>query len=139
VTVAGEGSERERLEASAATLGVSHRVTFTGRLSDEALLDRLARCRAVIFPPLQEDYGFVTVEAFASRRAVITCTDSGGPAELVRDGVNGFVCEPTTKGIAQAMQRLGGDVTLAERMGQAACDAGARLTWADTVRALVLE
>jgi glycosyltransferase involved in cell wall biosynthesis len=48
-----------------------------------------------VFPPLQEDYGFVTVEAFASRKAVITCRDSGGPAELVQDGVSGFVCEPT--------------------------------------------
>ena len=47
------------------------------------MLDHLARCRAVCFPPYDEDYGFVTVEAFASRKAVVTCSDSGGPAELV--------------------------------------------------------
>ena len=36
----------------------------------------------------------MTVEAFASRKAVVTCRDSGGPAELVRDGETGLVCEP---------------------------------------------
>ena len=73
--------------------GSADRVTFAGRLSDEQLLDHLARCRAVCFPPLDEDYGFVTAEAFASRKAVVTCRDSGGPAELVEDGVSGFVCD----------------------------------------------
>ena len=73
----------------------------------------LARCRAVCFPPFQEDYGFVTVEAFASRKAVVTCRDSGGPAELVVDGVNGFVCEPTRRrAIADARMRR----ALAERL-----------------------
>jgi len=38
-----------------------------------------------VFPPFEEDYGFVTAEAFASGKAVITCRDSGGPAELVED------------------------------------------------------
>ena len=47
------------------------------------MIDHLARCRGVVFPPLDEDYGFVTVEAFAARKAVVTCTDSGGPTELV--------------------------------------------------------
>ena len=40
------------------------------------------RCRAVCFTPLNEDYGFVTAESFASRKPVVSCTDSGGPAWL---------------------------------------------------------
>jgi glycosyltransferase involved in cell wall biosynthesis len=139
LVVAGDGSERGALETYAEALRVRDRVTFTGRLTDEQMLDHLARCRAVVFPPLQEDYGFVTVEAFASRKAVITCDDSGGPAELVSDGVNGFVCEPLTRSIASAMGKLDADPALAERMGTAAFEAGARLTWPETVRALVLE
>ena len=135
--IAGEGEERAPLERLASELGVANRVIFTGRLSDEQMLDRLARCRAVVFPPLQEDYGFVTVEAFASRRAVITCHDSGGPAELVEDGVNGFVCEPTPESLAHALRRLADDAALAARMGSAAFAAGARLNWPDTVRKLV--
>ena len=78
--IGGEGEEHARLTALAAELGVADRVTLTGSLSDAELLDHLARCRAVCFPPLDEDYGFVTAEAFASGKAVVTCRDSGGPA-----------------------------------------------------------
>jgi glycosyltransferase involved in cell wall biosynthesis len=139
LVIAGEGEERPALERLAAELGVIDRITFAGRLTDAQLLDRLATCRAVCFPPFQEDYGFVTVEAFASRKAVVTCRDSGGPAELVRDGVNGFVCDPAPEALGRAMRRLLDDPALAERMGSAAHEAGARLTWPETVRQLVLQ
>ena len=139
VTIAGEGEEREPLERLAAGLNVRSRVTFTGRLTEEQMLEQLARCRAVVFPPVQEDYGFVTVEAFAARKAVITCRDSGGPAELVQDGVSGFVVDPAPASVAAAMRRLAEDAALAEQMGTAAYAAGTRLNWADTVKSLVLE
>jgi glycosyltransferase involved in cell wall biosynthesis len=100
------------------------------------MLDHLARCRAVCFPPLQEDYGFVTVEAFASRKAVVTCHDSGGPAELVRDGIEGFVCEPTPASLAGALRRMIDDPALAERMCSSAFEAGQQLYWPDAVRQL---
>jgi glycosyltransferase involved in cell wall biosynthesis len=137
LVMAGEGDERAALERLASELGVGNRVTFTGRLSDDELVEQLARCRAVVFAPLQEDYGFVTVEAFAARRPVITCVDSGGPAELVEDGVSGFVCQPAPESVAGALRRLADDPSLAERMGQAAFAAGSRLTWSDTVLKLV--
>jgi glycosyltransferase involved in cell wall biosynthesis len=139
LVVGGDGEERGALERLVSELNLRSRVTFAGRLTDEQLLDALARCRAVIFPPLLEDYGFVTVEAFASRKAVITCIDSGGPAELVSDGVSGFVCAATPAAIAAALRRLADDVSLAERMGTAAFAAGAALSWPETVRSLVLE
>ncbi len=134
--IAGEGEERERLQALIASLGLSERVTLAGRLDDAQMLDHLARCRAVCFPPLAEDYGFVTAEAFASRKAIITCRDSGGPAELVQDGVNGFISESTPQALSVALRRVMEDVALAERMGAAAAAAGAKLNWAETVRQL---
>lgn len=137
LVLAGEGEERSSLERLALELGVASRVTFAGRLTDEELVSSLAWCRAVVFPPLQEDYGFVTAEAFASRRAVITCVDSGGPAELVEDGISGFVCQPTPEAVARSMRQLADDRSLAERMGAAAFAAGARLTWPETVLKLV--
>jgi glycosyltransferase involved in cell wall biosynthesis len=112
-------------------------VTFAGRLTDAQLIEQLAGCRAVVFPPFQEDYGFVTVEAFAARRAVITCRDSGGPAELVDDGVNGFVCDPTPQSLARALRALHDDEALAARLGEAAHLTGARLNWRDTIVKLV--
>jgi glycosyltransferase involved in cell wall biosynthesis len=109
---------------------------LAGALSEGPLVEHLARCRAVCFPPLQEDYGFVTAEAFASSKAVVTCRDSGGPAELVRDGVNGFVCDPTPPSLAAALRKVMDDRALAERMGAEAAQTAARMTWPDAVTQL---
>jgi glycosyltransferase involved in cell wall biosynthesis len=136
--IAGGGEESSTLKILARDAGVASRVTFLGRIDDAQVLDRLATCRAVVFPPLQEDYGFVTVEAFASRKPVVTCHDSGGPAELVENGVNGFVVDPTPQALAHALRRLAEDAMLAERLGQAAYERGARITWPATVERLVL-
>lgn len=135
--IAGDGEERAALEQLARTLGVDGRVTILPRLSEDELVDHLARCRAVCFPPYQEDYGFVTVEAFASRKAVVTCTDAGGPAELVTDGVTGLIADPSPAALGAALRRVMNDRALAERMGAAAYDAGARLTWSATVDQLL--
>ncbi len=55
---------------------------------------------------LNEDYGIVTVESFMCAKPVVTCRDSGGVAELVRDGENGFVTEPTPEALALAMRAV---------------------------------
>jgi len=127
--IAGEGEERPQLETLAQTLGVADRVRFLGRVDEQTILDHFARCRAVCFTPLSEDYGFVTVEAFASRKAVITCVDSGGPAEFVKDDVTGVVCEATPASIAIALARLSDDRALAERLGADAAASIAELRW----------
>ena len=137
VVIGGDGEERPALELLASDLGVANRVTFAGRLTDPQLIERLATCRAVVFPPFQEDYGFVTVEGFAARRAVITCRDSGGPAELVQDGVNGFVCDPDPESLARALRALADNDSLVARFGEAAFATGARLNWKDTIAKLV--
>jgi glycosyltransferase involved in cell wall biosynthesis len=137
--IAGDGEERSALERLASEIGVANRLRFTGPLSDERLVAELARCRAVCFPTYQEDYGFVTVEAFASRKAVVTCSDSGGPAELVQNGVNGFVTAPTPESIGAALRALADDPLQAERLGSAAYETGAKLTWPETVKQLVVQ
>ena len=131
--IAGDGEERHALKTLVDRLGLAGRVTLTGTLPEAALLDHLARCRAVCFPPFDEDYGFVTVEAFASRKAVVTCADSGGPAELVVDGKSGFVCEPTPTSVAAALRQLADDRDLAEEMGANAFRNGTKLNWPDAV------
>jgi glycosyltransferase involved in cell wall biosynthesis len=136
--IAGAGDESSSLKILARDAGVAARVTFLGRIDEEELLRRLATCRAVVFPPLQEDFGFVTVEAFAARKAVVTCHDSGGPAELVEDGVTGLIVEPTPQGLARALRRLADDAAFAERLGTAAQARGARLTWQGAVERLVM-
>jgi glycosyltransferase involved in cell wall biosynthesis len=136
LVIGGDGEERRPLQALVEHLDLSDRVTLAGTLTENELLGHLARCRAVCFAPLGEDYGFVTVEAFASRKPVITCADSGGPAELVVDGQSGFVCDPSPQSLADALRRLAADRSLAERMGGEAHAFVSRLTWPDAVRQL---
>jgi glycosyltransferase involved in cell wall biosynthesis len=135
--IAGDGDEYGPLRQLIANLKLGDRVSLEGRLTEEQLLMHLARCRAVCFPPIEEDYGFVTVEAFASQKAVITCRDSGGPAELVIDGEHGFVSEPTPDALADALRKIMKSRDLAERLGRQAHEKGAQLTWPETVRTLL--
>jgi len=136
--IAGEGDARQELETLARALGVSDRVAFIGHVDEQTMLDHLARCRAVCFTPIAEDYGFVTVEAFASRKAAITCADSGGPTELVKDDDTGVVCEPTPASVAIALARLSDDRALAERLGANAAARVASMRWDVVVQRLLL-
>jgi glycosyltransferase involved in cell wall biosynthesis len=79
----------------------------------------------------------VTLEAFRSGKAVITTSDSGGPAELVRDGENGFVCPPTAGSVAETLDLLARDRGLAERLGQQALLDARAHTWERAVEELV--
>jgi glycosyltransferase involved in cell wall biosynthesis len=136
--IAGEGGELDALVRLSRQLDVYDRVAFIGRIDDETLVRHLSQCRAVVFPPFNEDYGFVTVEAFASGKAVLTCRDSGGPAELVRDGVNGFVTDPTSESLARALRTITDDRMLAIRMGEAGRADVMRMTWPDAVGKLLI-
>ncbi len=137
--IAGDGEARADLMAQSRRLGLDGRVQFAGRLDEAAMLAHLARCRAVAFVPFDEDYGFVTVEAFASAKPVVTCRDSGGPTELVGHEHTGLICAPTAAALADGLARLIDDRAGAERMGQAAHARGATLTWPATVARLLGE
>jgi glycosyltransferase involved in cell wall biosynthesis len=135
--IAGDGEERTRLAGLVNELDLGERVQLVGSVSQLELLRYFAHCRAVCFPPLGEDYGFVTVEAFSSRKAVVTCTDSGGPAELVGDGERGLVVPPTPESVAVAIRRLMDDSALAEKLGQNGFGLAQTITWPDTVAVLL--
>jgi len=135
--IAGEGAEIDALIKLRSRLELEARVQFVGRLNEAGLVHHLARCRAVIFPPFNEDYGFVTVEAYMSGKPVITCTDSGGPAELVSDGETGYVTAPTPEALAVAMRRLMDDRNLAARLGEAGLAVAQQMTWSGAIQKLL--
>jgi glycosyltransferase involved in cell wall biosynthesis len=136
--IAGDGEARLQLRQLVRELGLDARVQLVGEVDSDQLVEHLAVCRAVCFPAKAEDFGFVTVEAFAARKAVVTCTDSGGPAELVHDAIHGFVTEPTPEALAPALARLAADEALACRMGEAGLQALASMTWQRAVERLVI-
>jgi glycosyltransferase involved in cell wall biosynthesis len=134
--VAGDGTHREHVEREAHIAGVPDRVRFLGRVDDEELVRLYAGALAVIYPPYDEDFGYVTLEAFLARKPVITCTDSGGPNEFVEDGINGFVCDPVPAAIADAIGRLAGDRLRARALGDAGYEVASRITWDGVIEKL---
>ena len=136
--IAGDGEERESLRARIDTLGMRERVRLVGAVGDGDLVEHLARCRAVCYPPSAEDYGLVTLEAFVSGKAVITCADSGGPAELVRQDEDGLVADPDPEALAQSFRRVMDDDTLAERLGAAAQRRAREFTWDRAIERLLV-
>jgi len=136
--IIGSGPEFEPLRSKVKEYGLEDRVFLLGETDERTLLENYARCLAVFFCPLREDYGLVTPEAFASGKPVITARDSGGPAELVRHGETGFIVEPTPRAIALRIDQLAEDRDLAETMGQAAFDFVSGMTWDKAVQKLLL-
>lgn len=97
---------------------LSHRVTFCGRVSDGELLTLYSKCMFVYYAPYNEDYGFVTLEAFSSGKPVLTATDSGGILEFVTDMETGVVAEPTEQGIADGANMLISNEVLRASLGK---------------------
>jgi len=115
--ISGVGEDEDTFRALARG---DRRIRFLGRLSDQDLLRTYANALAVLFVPLREDFGLVTQEAFLSGKPVVTCTDSGEPSRIVRDGVTGYVVPPDPKLIASAMAKLARQPNHAKAMGRQA-------------------
>jgi glycosyltransferase involved in cell wall biosynthesis len=135
--VAGDGSERAALAARIEALGLGDRVRLAGRVDDAELIELLAGARALLFTPFEEDYGYVTLEAFLARKPVVTTSDSGGPLEFVEDGVNGLVAAPTPEAVADAVARLASDAAAATRLGEAGYARARLISWDGVVEQLM--
>jgi glycosyltransferase involved in cell wall biosynthesis len=137
LVVVGDGSERESLRRLAEESGVADRVDFRGALCGDAVAHLYSGALAVVYPPFDEDDGYVTLDAFLSAKAVITASDSGGTLEFVEDGHNGFVCAPEPAAIAHAIARLAADRSLARRLGHAGRERARSITWDGVVERLL--
>ena len=127
VVVAGDGPDRPRLEQLARDRGLNGRIEFRGRVPDDELVDLYARCRAVFYAPLDEDFGMVPYEAFLAEKPVLTTSDAGGPLEVVHDRETGLVTAPEPAEIARAALSL--DEATARAYGQAGRRLAERVTW----------
>lgn len=105
------------LQARAEELGCGKAVRWLGFRDDIPQL--LALTNLMVLPSFNEPFGIVIVEAMVAGKPVIVC-DSGGPPEIVEDGVTGLVV-PTQKvgPLADAMAALLGDRERARLMGEA--------------------
>jgi glycosyltransferase involved in cell wall biosynthesis len=112
---------RRTLTGLIADLGVEERVRLLDDwMEEDEKIDLLGSCLAVVYIPLDEDsYGFPSLEAHHSRKAVVTTLDGGGTLELISDGVNGLVSKPDPAALAACFDQLWEDRSLAQRLGEA--------------------
>ena len=137
LVVAGRGSLEDELRDQARALGIADRVQFLGFVGDDELVDCFAGARGVIYTPHDEDYGYVTLQAFLAGKPVVTVKDSGGVLEWVDDGVTGAVTDGSAETLANAVDRLAADASLAERLGAAGRARVQNLSWSSVVDTLL--
>jgi len=128
--IAGTGPERDALADLVVRLGLQDKVELLGWADDRQVVEHYASCLGVYYAPYDEDYGYVTVEAFKAAKPVITTADAGGVLEFVEDGVNGFVCpSDSPREIGARIDALFRDRDQTRAMGLAGQRKVREITW----------
>ncbi len=142
VTFAGtsdQPSYTDKLKSLAKKLKVQDRVSWLGPISGDEMRERYARALGVIYPPTDEDYGYVTLEGMLAAKPVITCSDSGGPLEFVTDRRNGLITDPTPEALAAGFDTLWEHRERAQAWGEAGRERyeSLNLSWETVVNKLL--
>lgn len=116
--------------------GLQEKVKLLGGITEEEKIKLYSNALAVLFIPYDEDYGYVTLEAFYSRKAVITCNDSGGPLEFVTHKETGMVCHSLAEPIAEAIEYMANNPSQAATYGRNGHHVIADLSWDKAIETL---
>lgn len=129
LVVAGFGSERERLESLAGSLGL-RAVTFVGRVSPEEMPGLYDRADVYLNSPDIDNMPNSIIEAYAAGLPVVT-TDAGGIPYIVEQGRTGLmVPRDDDAALAEAALRVVEEPGLAAALSRAARETClARYTW----------
>ena len=119
IVLAGTGakSEIQKIESFIKENNLEKKVKLTGYISEDEKIALYSKCLGVYFGTYNEDYGYITLEAFCSGKPVLIHPDAGGPTEFVEDGINGFIVETDPREIAKKIDYLYENKIEAERMG----------------------
>ncbi len=102
----------EKLKAMSKGLSV----VFKTNINDKQLRELYANSTAVLFSAVNEDYGFIPLEAMASSKPIISVNE-GGPRETILNGKTGFLVDSPTA-MANGMATVIADKDAAESMGR---------------------
>ena len=136
--IAGTGPELARLQSIANEYGISGKVEFLGFVPDEELIHLYANCSIVFFAPKDEDYGYITLEAFLSKKPVVTSFDSGGPLEFVEEQKNGIVLKSLEERvIAKRLEELFFDKDKCRSFGLNGYQRVKDINWDNVINSLI--
>lgn len=133
VMIAGRGAEMDRLQKLAVELGVEKRVQFLGFVPDDDLLGLYANALGVCFTPIDEDYGYITLEAFLSKKPILTCHDSGGVLEFAKQNESAFITDTSPEEMGASFNRLYHNKKMAQEMGLAGYNTVKDISWDNVI------
>lgn len=106
LSVIGGGSEAQALQDRARALRIADRVNFEGTVSSDTIQARIALADVLVLPSRWDGWGMVVNEALSAGVPVIV-SDRSGAADLVHDGVNGYVFpSEDVEGLRQSLHRF---------------------------------
>lgn len=128
--IVGSGPELGRLQALAAELGVTDRVTFESPGTHDGVLERLRAARLLTFPSTREGFGIAVLEANACGvPALVVKHPDNAAQEMVRQGENGLICDLDVPQMAAAIRRFLADQALQDRMSRSARSVASTYSW----------
>jgi glycosyltransferase involved in cell wall biosynthesis len=129
----------EEMKKTIQRLGLERRVELLGDITEDEKRRQYAHALAVVYPPMDEDYGYVTLEAMLASKPVITCSDSGGPLEFIQHQETGLVAEPSPESLAAALDEVWGDRRKAKRIGESGRERlmSMSMTWSNVIERLL--
>lgn len=134
--IAGKGKHEESLRKLVKAEGQSHRVEFLGFVPDDEIIELYSNASLIFFAPKDEDYGFITIEAFKSGKPVVTTNDSGGVLEFVRHEKNGLVFSPNPEEIGKGISQLLAEDSTIKSYGLNGLDTVKNINWAYVIEKL---
>jgi glycosyltransferase involved in cell wall biosynthesis len=135
--IVGTGSKESHIKNMVQKFGLQDRVKMLGFVDDEELLRLYANCFSVYYAPYDEDYGYVTIESFLSKKPIVTCEDSGGIMEFAEHDVNSKIAgTPDARAIADCVNRLYNDPATCKKFGEMGYSAVKDISWDDVINRL---
>jgi len=137
--IAGDGDPItvNRLKKLVLNNELSKKVEFKGYVTNQERAKLYANCLAALLPLYDEDYGYVTLEAFQSKKPVIACNDSGGLLEFLHHNQNGYICEPKADKLADKIDYLYDNREIAKQFGENGYQAIQHLSWSVAIKKLI--
>lgn len=99
LTIIGDGKEFDNLNK------ISKEVNFAGHLPSEKVLEQMQSADIFVLPSVNETFGMVYLEAMASG-CITVCTKNDGIDGIIKDGKNGFLCEPNPESIKEVLLKI---------------------------------
>jgi len=136
IIIVGDGEEAENLKKNATEFEVGDIVRFTGKLSENALIEQYTGCDIFVLPSLWEGLPLTLLEAAAAGLPIIA-TDVGGISSVFTHGENALLVRVrNSRELARKMQELMSDKELQKALSTSARKLAEKYSWENSAKKL---